>query len=358
MAQRARLGDTDADFEKYHTKKNEVEQWEDGMRIDPAGENYEWWYFDANLADGSQLVITFYAKSAVDPSSGLKPMIDVDLTRPDGTVISDKLSFAPEEFSASKEKCDVKVGDNYFRGDLNHYEIGVNSPKIKVQLSSDNVTPAWRRTVAIFFGNDDEGNFGWLPSTPRGEVAVKIEVNGQKEELKGDCYHDHNWGNVALLKVMHHWYWGRANLGDYTVIDSYMTAEKKYGYQKLPVFLLAKKGEILADDPQYLTYSEKDKDYDGHTQKPFHNEVVYDYNDGQNHYRISYLREKTITKDRMIEQIEGPKKFAAKFMGFDGAYLRFSGKVRLEIFAGDEVVEKHESQGLWEEMYFGKTLDV
>lgn len=108
-----------------------------------------------------------------------------------------------------------------------------------------------------------------------------------------------------------------------------------------------------------MTYYEGDKDYDGHTQKPFHNQVIYDYNDGKKHYRISYLREKkTITHDRMIEQIDGTKKMLAKLAGFDGAYLRFSGQVKLEVFDGEKVVETHQSHGLWEEMYFGKTLDV
>lgn len=358
MAQRARLADTEQDFKNAGIDPAKVAPWEDGMRIDPAGENYEWWYFDTNLSDGSQLVITFYAKSVVDPSSGLKPMIDIDLTRPDGSVVSDKLSFEPDEFTASKDSCDVKIGDNYFKGDLQHYEIGVFSPKITAKISFDNITPAWRRNYCIFFGDNDETNFGWLPATPRGTAKVALEFDDQKEELTGNCYHDHNWGNVALMKVMHHWYWGRANIGDYTVIQSYMTAEKKYGYHKLPVFLVAKKDQILADDPKYMTYYEGDKDYDGHTQKPFHNQVIYNYNDGKKHYRISYLREKTITQDRMLDQIEGPKKFLAKLSGFDGAYLRFSGQVKLEVFDGEKVVETHQSHGLWEEMYFGKTLDV
>ena len=121
---------------------------------------------------------------------------------------------------------------------------------------------------------------------------------------------------------------------------------------------MAKRDKILADDPKYMTYYENDKGYDAHTKKPFYNQVVYDYNDGEKHYRISYLRKNTITKERMLDQIKGPKKILAKLSGFDGAYLRFSGQVQLEILDCDRVFDTHQSHGLWEEMYFGETLDV
>lgn len=357
MAKRARLADLDQDFENANLNRHEVALWEDGMRTDAAGENYEWWYFDANLADGSQLVITFYAKSVVDPSNGLKPMIDIDLTRPDGTKISHTMHFSPTEFTASDQRAEIKIAGNYFRGDLNHYVIHVQAEDITVMVDAHNIVPAWRRNVAIFFGDQDETNFGWLPATPREIADVTMTTQKGTEQLSGNCYHDHNWGNVALMKVMHHWYWGRANIDDYTVISSYMTAEKKYGYQTLPVFMLAKGDRILADDPKYLTYEESDRQIDDVTGKPYHKAVSYDYNDGKQHYRITYLWEQTITQDRMIDQVSGVKHVLAKLTGFDGAYLRFSGKVRLDIYQGETISETHESQGLWEEMYFGKTIN-
>ncbi|WEV43927.1 hypothetical protein OZX56_01475 [Lactobacillus sp. ESL0684] len=359
MTQRARLADTSEDFKKYDINKHTIATWEDGIRTNPNTKGtYEWWYFDANLNDGSQLVITFFAKSAVNPGSELEPSIDIEHTQADGSKISDHLEFTPAEFSAAKDDCNVKIGQNYFRGNLKHYQIGVFSPKITVELEFDNVTPAWRRNVCIFFGDHDENNFGWLPATPRGKVTAKVTIASKEQTLTGDCYHDHNWGDVALMKVMHHWYWGRANIGDYTVISSYMTAEKKYGYQKLPIFFLAKKDQVLADNPKYMTYSEQDKQIDEQTKKPFHNQIIYDYNDGKHHYKISYLREKTISRISFIDQISGIKKLLAKLAGFDGAYLRFSGKIKLEVFDDDQVIETQSSQGLWEEMYFGKTLDV
>ncbi|GAP00427.1 hypothetical protein [Fructobacillus ficulneus] len=357
MATKVRLADEAADFAKVGLDKNHIVAREDGERVDPDGENYEWWYFDANLNDGSQLVTTFYAKSVVNPSPGLKPSMEVEWTKADGTAIKEKIEFKPEDFSASKDTCDVKMGKNYFRGDLHHYEIGIFGEKIQVEISFDNITPAWRPNLATFYGDQEENNFSWLPATPRGHAQVKLTANGQTQDLEGDCYHDHNWGDVALMKVMNHWYWGRANIGDYTVIDSYMTTEKKYGHAKVPVFLLAKREEILADDVKYVTYTQSDREVEPVTGKPYYKNIVFDYNDQKNHYRVTYSAEKVITHDKMIDQIDGFKKFMAKMIGFDGAYLRFSGIVKLEILNGEEVTESFESKGLWEEAYFGKTID-
>ncbi|HAT55538.1 MAG TPA: hydroxyneurosporene dehydrogenase [Lactobacillus sp.] len=358
MTERARFANQEADYQKLNLSDT-IEPWEDGMRTSESGENFEWWYFDAHLSDGSALVITFYDKSITSPSDGLKPAITIDLDRPNGTHISNELPFDSETFHASHDHTDVRIADNYFRGDLKHYDILAATQDVKAEISFDNVTPAWRPTTGyIYFGNHDQSNFSWLPATPRGEASVKLTVNGQTETLTGVCYHDHNWGNVQMLKVMHHWYWGRANIDDYTVISSYITAEKKYGYQELPIFMLAKGDKILADDPQYLTYTESDPVIDKKTQKPVHHKLEYDYNDGQQHYRVTYTWQQTVLDTRMVDLLPQPKRALAKLAHFDGAYLRFTGDVQLERFDGETVVETHHSVALWEEMYFGKTLPM
>jgi hypothetical protein len=77
--------------------------------------------------------------------------------------------------------------------------------------------------------------------------------SGQAHAVRGTGYHDHNWGNVALPAVMHHWYWGRAHVGEYTLIFVEQIALKKYASTRLPVFLLAKGDEILAEDARFLS---------------------------------------------------------------------------------------------------------
>jgi hypothetical protein len=46
----------------------------------------------------------------------------------------------------------------------------------------------------------------------------------------------------------------------------------------------------------------------------------------------------------------------ARLAGFDGAYLRFTGQVDVESQAGQPGAVTASAPGLWELMYFGKTL--
>jgi hypothetical protein len=56
----------------------------------------------------------------------------------------------------------------------------------------------------------------------------------------------------------------------------------------------------------------------------------------------------------MTDGLKGAKKAAAKLAGFDGAYLRFVGELRIERYRGGELVENHTDDALWELMYCGK----
>ena len=51
---------------------------------------------------------------------------------------------------------------------------------------------------------------------------------------------------------MDRWYWGRAHIGDYTLIFVEQIATKAYGSQRLPVFMLAKGDKILIGDGHLL----------------------------------------------------------------------------------------------------------
>jgi hypothetical protein len=59
--------------------------WEDGARTDDSAGTYEWWYFDAHLADGAKLVVTFMNKDTAEPQKPLSPLLRLDLDLPDAS---------------------------------------------------------------------------------------------------------------------------------------------------------------------------------------------------------------------------------------------------------------------------------
>jgi CrtC N-terminal lipocalin domain len=355
-ARLCRLADEPEDYRRLGLTPDTVEAWEDGLRTDPGPGSYEWWYFDAHLDDGSSLVIMFNTKNPMSPHRPLDPNVSVQLNRPG----AERHAFAPhvpaDQFYASKESCDVRVADNWFRGDLHYYEIHVAHEDTTIDVALTAQVRPWRKGAGrVYFGENDEHYFAWLASVPQGTVSVRLSNGGETERLTGIGYHDHNWGDVAMPKLMNHWYWGRAQAGPYSVIASYSTAEHKYGDAEIPTFLLTKGEAIVADDAGKVSFHLEDVHIDEHTGKPVANIIVYDYDDGQDRYRVSFRRAETIMDRKLIDEISGLKHVLARLKGFDGAYLRFTGTVQLEHFAKGSKVEDVSDHGIWELMYFGRT---
>jgi hypothetical protein len=73
-------------------------------------------------------------------------------------------------------------------------------------------------------------------------------------ETTGIGYHDHNWGNVSLAQIVHDWYWARGQAGPYSVIASPVTTHQHYGYTELPILMLARDGEVVADDSRRVRF--------------------------------------------------------------------------------------------------------
>jgi hypothetical protein len=350
-----RLGSTTDDYSRIGIEPRAIKQWEDGMRTDGSRGTYEWWYFDAHLGDGAKLVVVFLTKEFGDINRPLSPAIRIDLTLPDGTSVQKRVELAAETFSASTETCEVRIGDNLFTGDLHTYSIHARVDEVEVDVTLTGQVTAWRPETGYFlFGEEGEHYFAWLPSVPQGRVDATYSVGGNSRTATGVGYHDHNWGNAAMPDLIHHWYWARGAAGPYSVIASYITAEKRYGYEPLPVFMLAREGKLIGDDGGKVSFEELGRYTDTVTGKPVGNVTRYTYTDAGERYLITFTRLSDLATDKFIDELKGPKKAAAWLIGFDGAYLRFAGELRIEHYHGEQLVESHADDALWELMYFGK----
>jgi len=110
----------------------------------------------------------------------------------------------------------------------------------------------------MLFGADRSLEFAWLPSVPQGAVTVRYTVDGEQHRHDRVGYHDHNWGNVGLMKIVHDWYWARGQAGPYSVIASYITSTKRYGFEPIPIFMLAHDNVVIGDDPTKVTFERED----------------------------------------------------------------------------------------------------
>lgn len=356
---RVRLASDPADFERLGLTPHSVAPFEDGLRTDPHRRgSYEWWYLDASLDNGAKLVVGFYTKNPATPNTRLAPFVKINLDLPDGRSFEKTFAATAEQFSASTDGCDVRIADHRFSGDLETYRVTASIENVTVSVTLTGIVPAWRPATGyeMFARNGAEKTFAWLVAVPNGRVEVDYSVDGQLERAAGVGYHDHNWGDAPMRELMHNWYWGRAQVGPYSLIAAHITAEKAYSYQELTVLHLARDGVVIADDGAKVAVTLARVGIDPLTGKPVADSLTYDYRAGPDRFTIAFQREQTLARTRFIDVVPSGAKLLARLMRFDAAYLRFTGTLVLRRYVDDVLVEEHtEQKAIWELMYLGKT---
>jgi hypothetical protein len=91
------MADSPSDYERLGLSPRTIASWEDGARTDNSAGTYEWWYFDAHLADGTKLVITFMSKDIAEPQKPLAPLLRLNLDLPDGRHFEKLVRYQPSE---------------------------------------------------------------------------------------------------------------------------------------------------------------------------------------------------------------------------------------------------------------------
>lgn len=314
-----------------------VAVWEDGLRADTGCGSFEWWYFDAHFDDPSTderarqttAVIVFSTKPLLERNGPLRPNVSLTITRPDGEKIFRLPVFPADQFSASKEKCDVHIGQNFAHGDLHRYEIHAEINDISANLTFTGLVPPWRPGAGKAYFDGFEHYFAWLPSIPYGSVEGALTYDGQTHKVKGTGYHDHNWGNIGLNEAMDHWYWGRAHVSDYTLIYVEQVASKAYGFAHMPVFMLAKGDEILIGDSEPLTMQTHDfVKHAGGRGYPL--QVDLNWNKGNESVQLRLRQPKIIEATSLLLLLPKWQQRVARLFG-NPYYFRFNAELELEI---------------------------
>ncbi|KAF4840204.1 hypothetical protein CGCSCA4_v010459 [Colletotrichum siamense] len=333
-------------YQKLRLSPTKIEKWEDGLRTDPSKSGvFEWWYFDSHLANGAKLMVVFHTKIFANPNTGLDPRIQVQLDTPDGRSWAITKTYPASSFNASMEECNVTVNGekdgqiNFFRGsDLNAFQIHVVVDDLTIDVQLISTTSPWRPGTGHVYYDEDE-YFAWLVAVPQGKVTATYRIDGEEPvTAEGDGYHDRNWGNVSLAKVINHWYWGRGTVGPYTVISSATISSDKLAYAMGISFMIQKNDTIVAEDAGKVVFTATDVGVDEQTGRSVAGRLHFEYRDNELVYTLEYVKDEFTSRQKMG----------------DGWYLRFAGTLRFKKYESGKVVEEHESRTQWDSMWFGQ----
>ncbi len=337
------------DYDNFNPKiqSNElgstVEIWEDGKRTNSNNGEYEWWYFDSKLEDGSVIVAYFWTFKAVKDFF----YIGVNYNHPDGTNYKKIKFFKKKDIFIEKSECRLEYKDNLFSGDLKKYNIKISPSDFDgfgFDITLDSNIPSYRPQDGIISAGNDF--FAWLAAVPNGDVSGTLTFNDTTREIRGDGYHDHNWGNIPLQKLFDDWVWFRGTVEDYTIIGFELNTTHKRGGHSIPgIFIADSSGLIYENFGQNGIFTTEE------------NLITDIY---KNNNETFFSKFKIMTRDQYYIEVDGyeyienlalfdisnipivPSLF--KLSNIDPHYTRFKSKIKLELpngnrFEGDAVLE-------------------
>ena len=262
---KARLLDSLEDYTRFGVTPGTVEKWEDGRRnLDTGPNNWEWWYFDTILDDGSTAVIQFFTSTGRHlKSKGDHPALTIKITGPDGNTREGRVTVKAKDASFGREQCDVRLGRNTFQGDLKAYHIHVEADRgVGADLDLVSLSQPYRPGTAYFGLGDDHDYYTWLCVVPKGKVSGTLTYAGKVVPVTGFGYHDHQWGNTNLLKEWNNWVWARQSFEDLTMLTFDMISAERTGFVRFPiVFIQNQAGQLVFENTSDVT-SEVLEEYD------------------------------------------------------------------------------------------------
>ena len=221
-----------------------VGNWEDGARTDDSKNQFEWWYFDAELEDGSLVVTYFYKVHFLKDQY----FIGMNYTSPENENFFRLKYFNKDDVSFLKDSCRVIMKKNSFIGNLKKYNVTIDPNDFDnygFSLDLKSQIKPYRPQDGIINAGDDY--FAWLAAVPNGNVTGTVTVNGTEKKIKGTGYHDHNWGNTPLQKLFSGWTWFRGKAGPYTVILAELNAVKNRGGFDIPILFVADENQVVVN---------------------------------------------------------------------------------------------------------------
>jgi carotenoid 1,2-hydratase len=214
------LFDTPADPDAWH-------------RVTAPG-GYERWYFDAeDESRGIRIIIEFVEGADFDtdylrrhhrylqrptrvqpPQAREYPCIELWVYENGRILSAGAVHHRPEEFSASDERPDVRVGANGFRREDD------GSLRVEVRQRECFADLVFRPLVhhaplqrSLLPGKAPGGEHHWVVAQPLCRVAGFVRVTGgggglREIPIAGRGYHDHHFGTGPLRMSVHRRFWG------------------------------------------------------------------------------------------------------------------------------------------------------
>lgn len=189
-------------------------------RTDPSPTLWNWWYQDADFDNGYVLAASLHFGAPRPPGGLERRFIEFQIFDPEGERHFVRPKFSLEECRASEEKCDVVMGNNFYRAeDLGHRFFFLDG-----DLGCDLL---YQPIISAF-----QPDLSWIPAvspdfryfimSPRAKVSGSITVQGKTIKVQGNGYQEHTSDTVPMgsieLPGIDNAFWGRIYYEDWSFL--------------------------------------------------------------------------------------------------------------------------------------------
>jgi hypothetical protein len=168
----------------------------------PARKYCEWWYFTFFFAPKSVV-------SGIFKIENKTPEVWIFLKEAGQEAIYLRRTFSFKDFSASREHCDVRIGDNAFWEESGSYKVKISFPEIQLEASFKKSFDWGDNLIARQLSKKEK--IFWLVPCVRGKFSGKLTAKGKAKFISGSAFHDHVWHNISAIKMFRsfkEWFWG------------------------------------------------------------------------------------------------------------------------------------------------------
>jgi hypothetical protein len=319
-----------------------LEPCEDG-RHHLKGFNYEWWYFHAAFEDGHSAVAILWPMNYSRPWRR-QCTVQLSIATPGGELIKHYV-FPPRRlFSASFDRCDVRIGDSYARDTGGGYEVHLEVEGDALDLVFEPTLPGWKPGNAVNHIPFPRFNsMGWLVPVPAARVSGHITVAGRRVAVEGGHgYHDHNWGEAPITHFVDNWHWGHVVCGEAVIIWSDITMCEANNYDQTFMFLLGLGDRLVMESPE-LTVSHDDWRTDPRYLHPYPGRITVGFGDAETPARgeFSMSVKQVVETQDLLEMTGMPRRLEPLVHRTIGKpyYFRWRSEVDGWVETGGERIE-------------------
>jgi len=238
-------------FHEEKTYRNDFEQLlatsaDDAWHPTHNKDYIEWWYFDSLNDDRSIIRGSFYVMGNLSKPNSVKTGARFFAVKPDGNEILIDEAFSLSSFSASRDKCELRVGENFVEGNPDHYRLHVESEDTILDLESASSLGGFRPSPeGKAYFNSKERFMAWVVLQPLAHVEGTLTAKGRTWNISGIGYHDHNWSNIPLIDYLTNWSWGRINDERFTIIFAEINTNERFNNLCMKTLTICNENTII-----------------------------------------------------------------------------------------------------------------